>query len=190
MKRGSHIKQAFGKLSEIKKARLHFLLLSFFFLTIFLILFLDFFNFEAFISFNQRFMFDLTWKGRMFYLFFIWLLLLESILDWEVIIEKQRTFQNRFRVLTACIFATVPLVYILSVNFLRLDQMILDFGQALQIRPNFINEPWPLSVEYLILTSFFISAIWLAYGLAGLRSFSVSLSLLTGIGVIYLVDTI
>ncbi|MCZ2809635.1 MAG: hypothetical protein O2V44_09800, partial [Candidatus Bathyarchaeota archaeon] len=109
---------------------------------------------------------------------------------WEVIIEKQRTFQNRFRVLTACIFATVPLVYILSVNFLRLDQMVLDFGQALQIRPDFINEPWPLSVEYLILKSFFISAIWLAYGLAGLRSFSISLSLLAGIGVIYLVDTI
>jgi thaumarchaeosortase len=49
---------------------------------------------------------------------------------------------------------------------------------------------WPLSVEYLILISFFIFAAWLAYGLAGLKSLSISLSLLAGIGSIYLVDTI
>ena len=190
MKLKSQIELALRKLSEIKKVRLHFLLMSFFFIPILVILLLDFFNIEAFGSFNEKFMFDLTWKGRMFYLFFIWLLLLESILDWEVIVEKQPTFQNRFRVLLACIFATVPSVYILSVNFLGLDQMILNFGQALQIRPDFINEHWPLSVEYLILISFFIFATWLAYGLAGLKSFSISLSLLAGIGVIYLADTI
>jgi thaumarchaeosortase len=190
MKLRSHIEQALRKLSEIKKARLHFLLLSFFVIPVFLVLFLDFFNIEAFGSFNEKFMFDLTWKGRMFYLFFIWLLLLESMLDWEAIVEKQPTFQNRFRVLLACIFAAVPSVYILSVNFLGLNQMILNLGQSLQIRPDFINEHWPLSVEYLILMSFFIFAAWLAYGLAGLKSLSISLSLLAGIGVVYLVDTI
>jgi thaumarchaeosortase len=135
-------------------------------------------------------MFDLTWKGRMFYLFFIWLLLLESILDWEVIVEKQRRFQNRFRLLLTCIFAAAPSLYILSVNFLGLNRWILNLGQALQIRPDFINESWPLSVEYLILAVFFISAAWLAYGLGGLKSFSISLSLLAGMGIVYLVDTI
>ena len=67
--------------------------------------------------------------------------------------------------------------------------MILDLGQTLHIRPDFIND-WTLSFEYLIFISFFIFATWLAYGLAGLKSFSISLSLLVGIGVIYLVDTI
>jgi len=186
----SHVKQAFRNLPEIKKGLLHILLLSSFSIPILLILFLDFFNMEAFVSFNQKFMFDLTWKGRMFYLFFIWLLLLEFILDWEVIVEKQRTLQNRFRVLLACIFAAAPSVYILSVNFFGLNQMILNLGQALQIRPDFINEHWPLSVEYLIFISFFIFATWLAYGLAGVKTFSISLSLLAGIGLIYLVDTI
>jgi thaumarchaeosortase len=190
MKLRSHIEQALKKLSEIKKVRVHFLLMSFFCIPILLILFLDFFDIEAFGSFNEKFMFDLTWKGRMFYLFFIWLLLLESILDWEVIVEKQPTFQNRFRVLLACIFAAVPSVYILSVNFLGLNQMILNLGQTLQIRPDFINEHWPLSVEYLILISFFIFATWLAYGLYGLKSLSISLSLLAGIGVVYLFDTV
>jgi len=191
MKLRLHIKQAFRKLSEIKKGYFHLLLLSSFFIPILLIWFLDFFNIEAFASFNQKFLFDLTFKGRMFYLFFMWLLLLETILDWEVIIEKQHRFQNRFRVLLLCIFAAVPTIYILSVNFLGLNQMILDFGQGLHIRSgNFINEHWPLSVEYLILVSFFIFATWLAYGLSGLKSFSISLSLLAGIGVVYLVDTI
>jgi thaumarchaeosortase len=185
----SHIKQAFRKLSEIKKGRLHLLLLSSFFIPILLILFLDFFDIEAFASFNQTFMFDLTWKGRMFYLLFMWLLLLESILDWEVIIEKHYRFQNRFRVLLIGIFTAVPSVYILSVNFLGFNQMILNLGQTLHIRPDFIGD-WILSVEYLIFTSFFISATWLAYGLTGLKSSSISLSLLAGIGFIYLVDTI
>jgi len=190
MELGSRIKQALRKLSEIKMARLHFLLLSFFFIPILLILFLDFFNIEAFGPFNQKFMFDLTWKGRMFYLFFLWLLLLETILDWEVIVEKRHTFQNRFRVFLTCVFAAVPTLYIVSVNFFGLNQIILNLGQALRIGQDFINESWPLSVEYLILLSFFIFATWLAYGLAGLRSSSISLSLLGGIGVIYLVDTI
>ena len=187
----SHVKQAFRKLSEIKKGRLHLLLLSLFFISILLVWFLDLFNIEAFVPFNQKFMFDLTWTGRMFYLFFIWMLLLESILDWEVIVEKQRRFQNRFRVLLTCIFAAVPSVYILGVNFFGLNQTILNLGQALQIRSgSFINEHWPLAVEYLILVSFFIFATWLAYGLAGLKSFAISLSLLAGIGVMYLVNTI
>jgi len=190
MKLGSHIKQAFMKLSEIKKGRLHVLLLSFFFIPILVILFLDFFDIEAFVPFNEKFMFDLTWKGRMFYLFFMWLLLLESVLDWEIIVEKQRTFQNRFRVLLPFILTAVPSIYVLSVNFLGLNQIVLNFGQSLQIRPDFINEHWPLSVEYLILVSFFISAMWLAYGSVGLKSFAISLSLLAGMGVTYLVDTI
>jgi thaumarchaeosortase len=188
MKFRSYIKQAFRKLSEIKKVRLHLLLLSFFFIPMLLILFLDFFDIEAFGSFNYKFMFELSWKGRMFYLFFMWLFLLESILNWEVIIGKQHRFQNRFRVLLMCIFAAVPSVYILGVNFLGWDQMILDLGQALHIRD--IYEPWPLSVEYLVLISFFIFATWLAYGLVGLKSFSISLSLLAGIGIVFLVDTV
>lgn len=172
----------------IKKGFLHLLLLSSFFAPILLIFFLDLFNIEAFVPFNQKFMFDLTWKGRMFYLFFVWLLLLESILDWEVIVEKQRIFRNRIRILLACIFAAAPSVYIVGVNFLGWNQMIVDLGQSLQISS--INEHWPLSVEYLVLVSFFIFAAWLAYGLSGLKSFSISLSFLAGISIMYLVDTI
>jgi hypothetical protein len=185
----SHIKQAFRKLSEIKKGRFHLLLLTSFFIPILLIFFLDLFNVEATAAFNQSFMFELTWKGRMFYLFFMWLFLLETILDWKTIIQKQPTFQNRFRILLTCIFMIIPTVYILSFNFLGLNQTIINLGQTLKIIPNLIND-WTLTIEYLVLVSCFILATWSAYGIAGLKSFAISLSLLAGIGVIYLVDTI
>ena len=175
-------------LTEIKKGRLHLFMLSSFFIPILLILFLDFFNIEAFPSFNQKFMFDLTWKGRMFYLIFMVLLLFESRLGWDVILQNQRAFQNRFRVLLLCIFAVIPLVYVLGVNFLGFDKMITNLGQALHIRD--LNEPWPISVEYLILASLFVFTTWLAYGLVGLKSLSISLALFAGVGFVYLVDTI
>lgn len=190
MNLASYIKRMLEKSYGIRKARFHLVLLCFFFVSILLILFLDFFNIEAFVSFNQKFMFDLTWKGRMFYLFFVWLLLLESILDWEIIVEKQDKLKNRFRLGLACVFAAIPTLYVIAVNFFGLDQTIMSLGQALQLEGGFLNEAWPLSVEYLILLSFFILATWLAYGFAGLRSLSISLSLLAGIGVIYLLDTI
>ena len=190
MKLRSSLKQAFGKLSEIKEGRLHLVLLAFFFIPIILIWLLDFLNIEIFALFNQEFMFDLTWKGRMFYLFFMWLLLLESVLDWKVIVEKQRVFRNRIRIILFCIVAAVPTIYIIWVNFFGLNQMILNIGQALQIRSEFINDAWPLSVEYLILAVFFIFATLLAYGRGGLKNLSISLSLLTGIGIVFLVDTI
>lgn len=191
MELGSYFEQVFTKLSGIKKGGLHLLLLIFFFTSIFLIFFFDLFNIEAFSSFNQRFMFDFTWKGRMFYLFFAWLLVLESILDWEAITEKRDAAHNRIRVILPCVFAAVPLLYILSVNFLGLNHVILNLGQALHIKPgDFTNEHWPLSLEYLILASFFILAALLADGFAGLKRYSISLSLLSGIGVIYMVDTI
>lgn len=190
MKLRSTIRMAFGKLSEIKEGRLHLVLLAFFCIPIILIWFLDFFNIEIFAPFNQEFMFDLTWKGRMFYLSFVWLLLLESVLDWNTIIKRLRVFRNRFRIILFCIVAAVPTVYIVCVNFLGLNQMILNIGQTLQIRSEFIDGAWPLSVEYLTLALSFIFATWLAYGSGGLKSFSISLSLLTGIGLVFLVDTI
>jgi thaumarchaeosortase len=189
MKPKSYIKNALGKLSEVKKVRSHIVLASFLFIPIILILFLDSLNIEAITSFNQVNLFDLTWKGRMFYLFFMWLFLLETILDWEVIIEKERILRNRARIFLAFIFASVPTIYVLGVNFLGLNQRILDLSGSLHVRPEFVGD-WALSVEYLVLISFFILAIWLVYGLSGLGSFSISLSLLAGMGVMYLVDTI
>lgn len=157
---------------------------------IFLLVFLDYFNLESFSSvFNQNFVFSWTWKGRMFYLLFLWILFIESIIDWNNIIEnKPKT--NR-RMLASFICALVPTFYILAVNFLGLNQVILSIGQYFNIGTgDFLNFHWPLSCEYLVLAIFFISAVALAYGKKGLKTFAISFAFLGGVSIAYMLDTI
>ncbi len=186
------LKQRFRTFLDANKSwRSHLLLLFLLFIPIILIFTFDALNVEGFDPFNQKFMFDLTWKGRMFYLVFAWLLIIEFILNWEVI-KKQGTFtvQHYYRIFF-CVL--IPITYIVSVNFLGLNQIILDFGELLQIRtepPDFLYEHWPLSFEYLLLFVFFILLLWLAYGRVGLKRHSLSLSLLGGIVAVYLLDTL
>jgi thaumarchaeosortase len=130
-----------------------------------------------------------TWKGRMFYLIFLWLLLIESIIDWNNIIENR--LKNTFKILASFICALVPTFYILAINFLGLDQIILNLGQYFEIRSgDFIYFHWPLSWEYLVFAISFIGAITIAYKKQGLKTFSISLAFLGGVSVAYMFDTI
>jgi len=65
--------------------------------------------------------FNYTWKGRTLYLFFLWLLSLELILDWEKITQRNFTSLKRPRIVSMGIMASIPIVYVISVNFLGLD---------------------------------------------------------------------
>ena len=66
-----NLKQRFRTFLDISKSwRSHLLLLFLLFIPLILIFTFDALNVEGFEPFNQKFMFDLTWKGRMFYLVF------------------------------------------------------------------------------------------------------------------------
>jgi thaumarchaeosortase len=175
--------------SVLKKNWFHITLLVCFVTPIVLLMILDYLNIETLYAFNLRgFVFLRTWKGRMFYLFFLWLLLLESIISMEKIVEKKP--KKRFRILLIFICAIVPLMYILSVNFLGLDQVVTRLGQDL----GFTEEArvlfhWPISIEYFVFAISFLVVICLAYGKNGLNFFSISSSLLVGISAIFTLDT-
>lgn len=173
--------------NEIKKERLLFFILSSIFILILLILVLDFFDIEAFPSFNEKFMFDLTWKGRMFYFVFLMLFIFESKLSWSNLLQNQRAFKKRFRFPLLVVFVITAFVYILAVNFLGFDKIVTSLGQALQIP--YVNEAWPMSIEYLVLGSLFTIMIWLVYGSIGLKNYSISLASFLGVGIVYLIDT-
>jgi thaumarchaeosortase len=130
--------------------------------------------------------FNYTWKGRTFYLFFIWLLFLELILDWEKLTQKNLASLKKSRIIAIGITASVPSVYVICVNFLGLNSMLIELGK--QIGTYWHND-WPLSLEYLVFTIFFTATIWLAYEVDGLKQFSISLCLLGAIGTIYMIDT-
>lgn len=147
--------------------------------------------------FNESFLFELTWKGRMFLLVFLWIILVESAMDWNKFVDEKP--KNRYIVIASLICALVPTFYILATNFLGLDLSILQIGHdvfgILSVRG--ANEPWdflhlfwPISCEYLVFAVFFISALMLAYKTKGLKALSISLVLLGGIGVAYMFDTI
>lgn len=166
----------------------HVVLLGWFLTPILLLLTLDYMNIEGFHAFNvEGFMFLKTWKGRMFYLFFMWLLFLESIISWEEIVQKMP--KGNIRLLLFFLSASAPLIYVLGVNFVGLNKAILGFGQDLGFTGRSLEIHWILSVEYLVFAIFFILAICLAYGKKGLNFFSISLSLLVGIGAIFTLDT-
>jgi thaumarchaeosortase len=146
--------------------------------------------------FNQSSTFDVTWKGRLFYPVFLWLLVLEAAMDWNKVIEFQP--KNHRRMIISIIIALIPMAYILATNFFGLDLTLLKIGRSLNIHSSnadltpsdFLHLGWPLSIEYLVFTVFFISAIWMAYKLRGLKIFSISFALLGGIGVAYMIDTL
>jgi thaumarchaeosortase len=173
----------------LQKYYFHIALIVCFSVPITLLMTLDYLNIESFYLFNTRFLFDETWKGRMFYLFFIWLLFLESIIESEKIVEKRP--KNRFRILLFFICANVPLLYVLTVNFLGMNQAIVELGRIIGINSGeyFMFLSWPLSFEYLVFFISFLIAIILAYKTDGLKTFSISLSLLGVMSFVYMIDT-
>lgn len=130
--------------------------------------------------------FQSTWKGRTFYLFFIWLLLLELILNWEKLSQKNLTSLKKPRIIAICISASIPTVYVIGLNFLGLNQIVIKIGKQIGA---FWLGTWPLSLEYLVFTAVFTITIWLAYKTDGLKQFSISLCFLGAIGIIYMIDT-
>jgi len=136
--------------------------------------------------------FSSTWKGRTFYLFFLWLLFLELILAWEKVTQKNLASLGTPRIVAISVMAFIPIVYVIVVNFLGLDQMLIEIGKQILTFCHFSLDNlqhWPISLEYLILAIFFTSTIWLAYEVDGLKQFSISLCLLGAIGTIYMIDT-
>lgn len=182
-------------------------------LPIMMLLFLDYSNMEGYnyryncetesfeswsnVFFNENFIFELTWKGRMFLLVFLWILLIESAMEWKKFIDEKP--KNRYIILASLICALIPTIYVLATNFFGLDLTILRIGYAVfgirsvtaENEPwDFLHLHWPVSCEYIVFAVFFLSAVILAYRTKGLKTLSISFALLGGIGVAYMFDTI
>ena len=132
----------------------------------------------------------------MFYLFFIWLIFMESLIYWSEFADAKP--KNRLMIVASLVCAFAPTIYVIAINFFGLDLAILKAGFDFGIRAitqegrpwDFLYLQWPLSCEYIVLAAFFISAAVLAYGFKGLKFFSISFALIAGIGTAYMFDTI
>ena len=133
--------------------------------------------------------FEMTWKGRTYHLFFLWLFLLEMILDWEKLQARKISKVKSARTIAFIITLLIPTIYVIVANFLGLNSAILNLA-----RQNNIQSQWaeyvPLSTEYLVFAVLFALIILLAYGINGLTDLSISVFFLGIIGVIYTIDNL
>jgi len=131
--------------------------------------------------------FEATWKGRTYYLFFLWLACLEIILDSEELQTSKVDKLKSARTIAFCISLLLPAVYVIVANYYGLNATIGELIKQMNIP--FIE--WMLiSIEYLVFTMFFTSTILLEYGIKGLKTFLLPTAFLGMIGTIYVIDNV
>ena len=131
--------------------------------------------------------FEAMWKGRTFQLFFIWLVGLELILDWEKLQTNKIT--EIFSVRTAA-FATaivLPTLYVVASYYWGLNSAIMSWASQNQIM---WADSMPLSTEYLVFAMLFGLMVSLSFGSKGLKTFSVPIFFLALVGAIYTIDNV
>lgn len=131
--------------------------------------------------------FEATWKGRTYYLFFLWLVSLEMILNWEELQTRNISRLRSIKTIAFIVSLLLPAIYVVVANYCELNTAIVDLA-----RQN--NVPWadwmPLSIEYLVFAVFFALTILLLYRLRGLADFSISIFFIGLIGIIYTIDNL
>jgi exosortase/archaeosortase family protein len=132
--------------------------------------------------------FETTWKGRTYYLFFIWLILLEIILDWEKLRASKLTKLWSIRTAAFAIVILLPTIYVLVTNFSGLNSAIVTWSK--QFMGDWFAESMPLCIEYLVFGTIFVAISLTAYGKKGLRYFSMPTFLLFAIGTFYTIDNL
>jgi thaumarchaeosortase len=131
--------------------------------------------------------FSMTWKGRTYYLFFIWLLVMETILNSEAL--EVRWGGKSFKTLILSVVLALPTVYVITANYAGFNDSIVNFAVNRGVYPDHV---WlmPLAVEYLTFTILLVLVIVAEYKIETLTKYSLSIFFLGTIGLVYLVDNL
>lgn len=141
--------------------------------------------------------FQEVWKGRAFYLFFLWLFALEFIIGSQSPASKANLGTDWARIVGGFFMLMIPTIYIVESYMFGLNSTIIGFGKFLGVgqglslsdQTYFINSSFPLSVEYLVTATSIFIGIFLLLDFEGTKQFSISVSLLAMMGIFYMVDT-
>ncbi len=136
--------------------------------------------------------FDLLWKGRAPYLLFLWLFFVEVAIGWKKLKTERTKFWTK-KTLLAAVILLLPTVYSVGLHF-GLQSGIMELGKAVGVPAEqygewYLTHSWPFSFEYILFAAFFVTSIWLLYGVRGLKTFAVSSFFIGGVGVFYMIDT-
>jgi len=129
-----------------------------------------------------------TWERRVYYLFFLWLFSLETILNWEELRMKQFRLRS-IRTIAIIVALCLPMIYVVIANFFGLNNLIVNIAKE-----NGIKQDWadlmPLSTEYLVFAFFFAFIVVLLQGRRGLKDYSLSTCFLVSMGAIYMINNV
>ena len=131
--------------------------------------------------------FEATWEGRTFYLFFVWLISLELILNWDKVQESKISKATRARTAAFIVVVLLPTLYVIATNYFGINTAIVNWATSYNVDPN-VAGFIPLSTEYLVLTVLFASLISLDFGIGRLKDFALSTLFLGAIGSIYTIN--
>lgn len=134
--------------------------------------------------------FQVSWKGRVSYLMFLWLVLLEVFLSRHRlpkfdIIGKFRQVDVRF--ISGLIVLLAPTAFTLWQFLSGGGDMVILLGRL--VGAPFPELDWPLAFESMLFAVCFVLSVWLLQSLIGLRRFKVSLFFMGAVAAFFMVDT-
>ncbi len=137
--------------------------------------------------------FDKTFNGRAYYLFFVWLVLLEFAIDWDKYGSKTSNMPSKNTIVFG-VALTLPTVYVIVSNFFGLNAAITEITRASGIissslgdyvaRLNFI----PLATEFLTFAVLFAVIILYGYRLKSLADFALPIAMLLIVGLMSMIN--
>ena len=143
--------------------------------------------------------FEATWKGRAFYIFFIWFAFLETIISWEKLHPKVLKNPRFIRTIALILALLLPTIYVIVSNFYGLNNLIYEWvkenymAQKTELsgeEKEFFARMMPLSIEYLTFAACSFLIIFLQYGVDGFRKLSLAPAFLAAVGIIYTIDNL
>jgi len=133
--------------------------------------------------------FQMTWEGRTYYLFFVWLMMLETILNWGELRPKILKLAS-LRTILFIMSLSLPTIYVIGSNYYGWNGAFLNFALS-KINPVYnISIYMPLSIEYLVFTMLFVAIVFAAYGVPSLRNYSITAVFIGLIGSIYTINNL
>jgi thaumarchaeosortase len=133
--------------------------------------------------------YDLMWKGRAFYFFFMCLILVEILINWDRITESRLTEIKSGRTVAFIVAATLPILYVIVASYLGLNNALMDVAKSYGVVPDFVQFV-PLFTEYLVFTGLFAFILSIYYGIRQIPNFAISIIFLAAIGTLYMIDTL
>ena len=145
--------------------------------------------FVSLLFFLNPTLFQEVWKGYLPFLIFLWLFLLEIVLNWKKPLAKSCGFPTWFEAILTASLGSASTIYVLAFHLFDLDQLVLDVGRLAGLSGWFLETSWPISLEYLLFAAFFTLLLLFLYGVEGLTRFSISTFFIWSFGAFYILDT-